>query len=316
MHQSLRLRTCVVLVLALLFVTAAAAPAPTSAQTVDQTTTRPAARVGNVAQMTASGFTLETRAGNVLVTVTDQTWIIVERDGRAVEGTLADLVAGKPAAVAGMLAADGRALAARTLAQGPLARRLADRLAQVQRRPAARAMQHLGGGTITSVEGSKITLKGDRAPSIVVVTLPETIVLRGGFSDLSTLKVGEHLQVMGVPVRPAPGTADGPRTIVAWALRVDSGTTGFFHGRVSRLDGSTLIVNKLRGRDRLTVNIDGSTQFRRISVSNGKPSVATASLTDIQAGAHVAIEGAVAPDGRSIAAKAVLVLGAPIGGIN
>jgi hypothetical protein len=259
---------------------------------------------------------LETRAGTITVTVSDQTWVVVEEAGRAVEGTLADLATGKPAAVAGILSADGRTLAARTVAQGPLARRLADRLARTQRQLAARTLQHVGSGTITSISGSTITLEGDRIPEVVVTTRPETIVLRAGFSDLSTLQVGEHVQVLGVPVRPAAGDSGSTRTLDAWALRVDGGTTGFFQGRVSRVDGYTLVANNLRGRGRLIVKMDGATEYKRLTISNGQPVITAASLADVRAGVHIAVEGPVAPDGRSIAAKAMIVLGAPAAGGN
>ncbi|HET9494447.1 MAG TPA: DUF5666 domain-containing protein, partial [Chloroflexia bacterium] len=277
---------------------------------------RPAARIGNVSAITAAGFTLETRAGNLTVTVSDLTWIVVEKDGRAVEGTLADLVAGNPAAVAGMLSPDGKTVAARTVAQGPMARRLADRLSRVPRRPAAQALQHVAGGTITAIDGSEITLKGDRVPDVVVLSLPETIVLRGGFSDLASLKVGERIEVLGVPVRPAEAIAGGRRTLEAWAIRVDSGATGFFHGRVGRVDGTSLVVHNIRGRDRLTVSVDSNTQFKRVAVTGGRLTVSSVALSDVQAGGHVAVEGTVAPNGRVITAKAVVLIGPPRAGSN
>jgi hypothetical protein len=304
------------LAVVLMVLAATAAPEPVAAQAGGQAASRPAARVGNVAQITAAGFTLESRAGVVTVTVSDQTWVVVEKDGRAVEGTLADLVTGKPAAVAGTISADGRTLAARTVAQGPMARRLADRIARAQRRPAARALQHVGSGTITSISGSTITLEGDRTPEVVVTTRPATIVLRAGFSDLNTLRVGEHVQVFGVPVRPPTGESGTTRTVDAWALRVDSGATGFFHGRVSRIDGRTFVVINGIGRDRMLVNVDDATEYKRFTVSNGQPVVTAVSLADVQVGVHIAVEGAVAPDGRSIAARAVIVLGAPATGGN
>jgi hypothetical protein len=251
-----------------------------------------------------------------MVTVTELTWIVVEKDGQAVEGTLADLVTGKPAAVAGIIAPDGMSIAARTVAQGPMARRLADRLSRVQRRPAAQALQHVAGGTITAIDGSKLTLKGERVPEVIIMTAPETLVLRGAFSDLASIKVGERIEVLGTPARPATDSAGASRTLNAWAIRVDTGATGFFHGRVARVDGTSLVVHNIRGRDRLIVKVDSNTQFKRVAVSNGRLTVSSAALSDVQAGGHLAVEGAVSPDGRSVTAKAALLLGPARAGSN
>jgi hypothetical protein len=138
--------------------------------------------------------------------------------------------------------------------------------------------------------------------------------LRGGFSELSTLKVGEKVQVLGVPVRPAASNAAGTptRTLEAWALRVDSGATGFFHGRVARVDGNTLVVNNARGRDRITISVDAGTQYKRITVVTAAPVIAPASLADVRPGGYLAVEGVVSPDGRTIQARAVMLLGSPL----
>src|SRR5512138_2891248 len=136
-----RLFRAAVAILSAVTIVAAVAPGAVLAQQSGQPASRPAARVGTLTQPSSSGFTLETRAGSLAVTVGADTWVVVEKDGKAVEGTVADLVAGTATAVAGMLAADGKTLAARTVAQGPAARRLAERLARVPRRPLVRAMQ-------------------------------------------------------------------------------------------------------------------------------------------------------------------------------
>ena len=315
MKRVLSLRRSGAAVLAGLVFCATISPSVTHAQSTDQPAARPAVRTGRVAVPTASSFVLETRTCNVTVTVTDQTWVVVEREGRAVEGAISDLVPGKPAYVAGMLSADGKALSARAVAQGPLAQRLADRLSRSGRKPLTRAVHHLGGGTITAIEGSTITLRGDRVAEIRVITRPETVVLRGGFADVGTLKVGELVQVLGVPVRAQAGDS-GARTLEAWAIRVDSGTTGFFHGRVARADGNNLVLHNVRGRDRITLVVDANTQYKRVAVTNGQPAVTGASLADLKVGTHIALEGSVASNGRTITPTAVIVLGAPLSSGN
>jgi hypothetical protein len=264
-----------------------------------------------LSQASGSGFTLETHAGRLAVTISADTWIIVEKDGQAVEGAATDLVAGKATSAAGMLPADSKTLSARVVAQGPAAQRLANRLARVARRPAVRAMQHFGSGTITAVNGSTFTLRGDRTPQVIVTTRPDTIVLRGQYSDLGTLKVGEHIQVLGIPLRSVRQNASS-RTLEAWVIRVDNGSSGFAHGRVTSVDGNNLVLVNVRGRDRLSIALDGSTQYKQLTIQNGEPVVKAATQADVRAGGHLAVEGAISPDGRTMTAKAVIVLGAPI----
>lgn len=299
-----------VLLLALLILTTIVAPTPASAEAA-QPASRPAARVGMLSQPSGSSFTLETRAGTLAVTISANTWILVEKDGQAVEGAATDLLAGKATFVAGMLSSDGKTLAARAVAQGQAAQRLANRLAHVARRPAVRAMQHMASGTITAVDGSTLTLRGDRTPQITVATRPDTIVLRGQYSDLGTLKVGEHIQVLGIPIRSAERNA-GSRTLEAWVIRVDSGSSGFVHGRVTSVNGNNLVLVNVRGRDRLSITLDGSTQYKQLTIQNGEPAVKAATQADIRTGGHLAVEGAISPDGRTMTASAVIVLGAPI----
>jgi hypothetical protein len=298
------------LLLALLLLTTIVAPTPTSAEAA-QPASRPVARVGLLSQATGSGFALETRAGTLAVTFSANTWILVEKDGQAVEGAATDLLAGKATFVAGMLSSDGKALAARAVAQGPAAQRLASRLANVARRPAGRAMHHMGSGTITAVDGSTLTLRGHRTPQITVAVRADTIVLRGQYSDLGTLKVGEHIQVLGIPIRSAERNA-GSRTLEAWVIRVDSGSSGFAHGRVTSVNGNNLVLVNVRGRDRLSITLDGSTQYKQLTIQNGEPVVKAATQTDVRTGGHLAVEGAISPDGRTMTARAVIVLGAPV----
>src|SRR5437667_7197928 len=77
------------------------APTPGKATTPD-TNPHPARFIGRVNSVSGSSLMLTTRQGAVTANVSSSTWILVERDGRCVEGQLSDIQTNRPAAVAGM----------------------------------------------------------------------------------------------------------------------------------------------------------------------------------------------------------------------
>ena len=289
----------------------------------------PVRLVGTVSSVSASSLALATRQGDMTVNVSANTWIIVQKNGAPVQGGLSDIVSGKLALVGGMTTSDPKVVDARTVAQGIAASTARAGLGQrakpaVKGRATAALATHLASGTITAIDGSTITLKGDKVPQVTVKTAADTVVLNNGFVTLSSLKVGDKVQVLGQPVKPAgqklPSTSATPatpstnplvpanRTITAWGIRVDSGATKLLAGRVTAVNGNTLTVKTRDNRNGQTVNISSSTAFKVLNIANKTPSLATGSLTDVKVGSNLVLEGTPSADAKSFGATAVVVL--------
>src|SRR6476646_10675994 len=81
----------------------------------------PVKLTGNVKSIASSSLVLTTRQGDMTVNFNAQTWIVVQKNGAATQGSVSDLVTGKAAVVAGMTTSDPKVVDARTIAQGATA---------------------------------------------------------------------------------------------------------------------------------------------------------------------------------------------------
>jgi hypothetical protein len=290
----------------------------------------PTRLAGNVTSVSSNGLVLATRQGDFTINVSASTWVVVQKNGAAAQGTLADIVTGQPAVVGGMTTSDPKVVDARTVAQGPKANGGARPNAPrgnrgAPGRAAAGIVQHVAAGTITAINGSTITLKGEKVAEVTVKTTASTVVLNGGFVAVSSLKVGDKVQVLGAPEKPAtapttpanPGTPNTPRTrpqvpasrtIDAWGIRVDNGTTKLSMGQVTAVNGNVLTVKTPENRGGLTVNVDSSTAYRVLTIANQTASLGSAALSNVQVGSNLIVDGALSSDGKSLSAKAVIIL--------
>lgn len=75
--------------------------------------------MGRVEQVGERGLLLNTRHGRIRVLVGDNTTIMVNSDGECVEGTLEDIVVGRPALVVGVTTDEPRVILARGIRQCP-----------------------------------------------------------------------------------------------------------------------------------------------------------------------------------------------------
>lgn len=281
----------------------------------------PVRLAGNIKSIASSSLVLTTRQGDMTVNVSAQTWIVVQKNGVATQGSISDLVTGKAAVVAGMTTSDPKVVDARTIAQGATAAGEPNNNG-ARGKAAVAAVEHMAAGTITAINGSTITLKGEKVPQVVINTTANTVVLNNGFVSVSSLKVGDEVYVIGAPNKSAtvpsatpttPGTRRQPpesRTLTAWAIKVENGTSKLALGRVTAVNGNTLTVKTAAKRGNLTVNVDASTGYKNVTISTVDRSVtlAPAALSDIKVGSNLVIEGALSGDGKSLAAKAVIIV--------
>jgi hypothetical protein len=169
-------------------------------------------------------------------------------------------------------------------------------------------------GTVKSVSGSTVTVTNARGVDITVNTTANTIVLNNGFQSVSSLKAGDKVYVLGRPEKPAqaaPGATPGaaaPRTITAWALRVENSTTKVSAARVQSINGNTATVRTVRNRNGVTVDLSGAA-FKSVTVdiTSKQVTLSSATAADVTVGSDLIIEGTASADGKTIAAKAVII---------
>ncbi|HKP54497.1 MAG TPA: DUF5666 domain-containing protein [Chloroflexia bacterium] len=306
-------------------------PTPTRGQVAD-TSPHPVHIAGQVEKVdaTAKSLTLKTPKSSITVNVSDNTWVLVEKDGKCAEGALADIKAGQPAMVGGMTTATEGQINARTVAQGCAAGKQPGRPGgpggvgpgKMGGKLGAIA-EHVAMGNIKSISGNTIIVTSERGDEVTITTTADTVVLNGGFKDASSLKVGDKIQVLGKPAgmpdKPAggaPGQKPNPgnkpaekqaRNIEAWGLRVVTDASKLVVGRVEKVDGNTLTL-KGKQTDGITVTLDGSTGYRAANVMDRKVTLTGAVQADIKVGSVVLVEGASAADAKNITADAVVIM--------
>ena len=195
-----------------------------SPDTAPGTTTAPAAPAagspvylnGKVTTVSATSIVLATGKGNITANISANTYIVVKKNGAAATGSATDLVVGENANVVGQATADATVVDAKLIAQGgPFGGKLAPRApGRGQNNPNAQQASRRrpspapAAGTITAINGDMITLQGVKVNVVNVNTTANTLVLNNGFSTLSSLKVGDKVEVLGQPVKPTPGNGD------------------------------------------------------------------------------------------------------------
>ncbi|HYO49832.1 MAG TPA: DUF5666 domain-containing protein, partial [Chloroflexia bacterium] len=167
---------------------------------------------------------------------------------------------------------------------------------------------------IKAINGSAITVTTERGQEVTVNTTADTAVLNSGFKSVSSLKVGDSVQLVGKPVRPekpagtppAEKPAQGTRTIDAQAIRVVSTNSALVIGHIESVNGNTITIRTPRERAGMQVTLDGSTEYRALSVADKK--LVAAGQADLKAGGNVIIEGITGINGNAMTARAVIIL--------
>jgi RNase P/RNase MRP subunit p29 len=294
-----------------------AAPQSPSAQ-APAASPHPVRLAGKVSSVASNSLVLATRQGDVTVNINAQTWIVVQKDGSPSQGSVGDIVTGKATLVEGMTTSDPKVVDARTIAQGAIANGARGNKGAPGRNAAA-VIQHMAAGTITAINGSTITLKGEKVAEVIVQTTPDTVVLNNGFVNVSSLKVGDEVYVIGSPDRSVPGNTPprtpgtrpqlpSSRTLNAWAIKVDNGTSKLRNGHVTAVNGNVLTVRTPERRNGITVNAGSTASFKTLTVTNGSVSLAPGALSDVKVGSNLVVEGTPSSDGKSLDAKAVIIL--------
>jgi hypothetical protein len=285
--------------------------ASASAQTPPQgtdTTPRPVRIMGRVDTVTGNGLTMTTRRGPVTANVGTNTWIVVERDQRCVEGTLQDIQPQRPATVAGMTTGQPGVINARVVTQG----RCGHHSEPGKERPGEkRSGHHVAAGSIKAINGSNITIATERGQDVTLITTANTAVLNNGFKAVGTLKVGDKVEVIGGPVKGDAQQGQGQqaqRAINALAIRVVSDNTRLVTGHVESMSGNSLVLRTPANRDGITVTLDGSTGYKAAQASDRQVTLTNATQADVKVGSVLTIEGVASSDGKSMAAKAVIIM--------
>jgi hypothetical protein len=170
----------------------------------------------------------------------------------------------------------------------------------------------VGGGTIKSVSGNTLTVTNNRGRDVQVEATADTVVLDSGFKAVSALKVGDRVQVLGVPQRvnrDARPTPDNLK-VNAWAVRVVRPGVELVGGRVEAASANTVTLNRLRDADGLPVNLGAATQYRKltISVTDRKATLGNATQADVKPGTHIVVEGTRSADGKTFNATSVIIV--------
>ena len=275
-------------------------PPPTGTETP-----RPVRIIGRVDTVSTNSIALTTRQGQVTANVGPNTWILVQQTGgRCVEGTLQDIQTNMPANVAGMTTAQRGVINARVITQGRCG--MPDEKAK--RPQQGKAADHLAMGTIKAISGNTITVTTDRGPEVTVNTTADTVVLNSGFKSVSTLKVGDKIEVLGNPVKPADKSTTSQRTLNAWGVRVVIPGNGIVTGQVKSVSGNTVTLTTPRSRDGMTVTLDSSTAYKRLAMADAKATLTNATQADVKVGSNMIVEGVSSSDGKTLTAKAVILL--------
>jgi hypothetical protein len=251
----------------------------------------------------------------VTALVNPNTWILVEQNGTCAEGTVQDLQTGRPAAVAGMTTNQRGVVNARAIAQCRAGvtdvgngKDLPANPAQGNGRERVKQelAKHAAAGTVKSVSGGTLTVTTLKGQDVTVNTNANTVVLNNGFVAVSSLKAGDKIELFGRPEKATGSTAT--RTITAWGIRVDNGTTKVMIGHVDSVSGNTLTLRTPKDRAGVQVTLGSKTGYKSVSVANQQVTIANASQADVKAGSNLIVEAVPSADGKSYTANAVILL--------
>ncbi|MDQ5824689.1 MAG: DUF5666 domain-containing protein [Chloroflexota bacterium] len=282
----------------------AAAPAGILAQ-AQRANPHPIHLAGKVKAVGTNTVTLTTRRGDVTANVGPNTWIVVRKADGPGQGTLSELKLNEPATVAGMTTNDPKVVEARVITQGvPDGKR-------------GRGERHAPGkgplgGTIKAISGSTLTVTNNRGIDVQVETTADTVVLDSGFKTASALKVGDRVQVLGLPQRVnrhAPPTRNNLQ-VHAWGVRVVREGVHLAGGQVESVSGNTLTLDPLKRDSDLTISLSAATQYRALAISaaDRKVNLGNASQADIKAGSRIVVEGTRSADGKTLNATSVIIV--------
>ncbi len=100
------------------------------------------------------------------------------------------------------------------------------------------------------------------------------------------------------------------RTITAWGLKVENGTSHLSMAHVDAVNGNSLTAKTFKNRDGVTIQLDANTAFKALTVSRADRSakLTDASQADITANSHLLVEGTASADGKTITATAVIIV--------
>ncbi len=296
------------------------AAAPHQAQTpgTGNTGTPHAVRfAGRVQSVSASGLVLQAgRNQTVNVNVGSDTWVVVEKNNACATGQLSDIQTGKAVAVAGMSTTTARTVDARVVAQGACARKL--QAGAGKRAPAAgkagkiALARHAAEGTVKSINGGTLTVTNAQGKDLTVNTTSSTVVFDNGFAGVSSVKVGDKIQVFGRAEKAQGGTNNGStaagRTLTAWAIHDTSANTKIMVGRVQNVNGNTVTLRTPANRNGLALTLDGSTGYKTVTVANQTISLSPAAQADVKAGSNLLVEVSTSADGKTQTARAIVLL--------
>jgi hypothetical protein len=286
---------------------------------------------GKIAELTATGFTLNVPGGTLTVLVSAQTWIVV--GGAApVEGDAATLKVNMGVYVEGTRPADGQIAArvVRELGAGPTGARPTRRdqgPGQESPHPGLNADQlH---GTVSAVDATSVTIALASGRTVPVQVNAATLVYKGGFVPVAALQPGDRVEIVPRLLLPAarPAAPDNavppngqeraapapppPGVPTAGLIWVPQANERFVRGRVEKVEGTTRLVSTPGGL--LTVQLGNATAVRRLAAPDQATTPAAAA--DVVVNAPVLIFGtAVAGQERTLAANAVVVLPVPPAG--
>ncbi|MEO6457109.1 MAG: DUF5666 domain-containing protein [Chloroflexia bacterium] len=282
-----------------------AASAQTPPPTAGTDTSRPVRIMGRVDAVSTNSIALTTRQGQVTANVGPNTWIIVqESGGRCVEGTLQDIQTNRPANVAGMTTAQRGVINARVITQGRCG--MPDEKAK--RPQKGQVGDHLAMGAIKAISGNTITVTTDRGSEVTVSTTADTVVLNSGFKSVGSLKVGDKIEVLGNPAKPADKSTTSQRTLNAWGIRVVTTGNGIVTGQVKSVSGNTVTLSTPRNRKGMTVTLDSSTAYKSLAKADARATLTNATQADVKVGSNMVVEGLSSSDGKTLTAKAVILL--------
>ncbi|MDQ3707014.1 MAG: DUF5666 domain-containing protein [Chloroflexota bacterium] len=280
----------------------AAAPAGVLAQRANP---HPIHLVGKVKAVGTNTITLATPRGDVTANVGPNTWIVVRKADGPGQGTLSELKLNEPATVAGMTTNDPKVVDARVIRQG---------VPDDRKAPGDKRSRDNGplGGTIKAISGSTLTVTNNRGIDVQVETTADTVVLDSGFKTASALKVGDRVQVLGLPQRVNRNARPTPDNlkINAWGVRVVREGVHLAGGRVESVSGNTLALDPLKRDSDLTISLGAATQYRALTISaaDRKATLGNASQADIKAGSRIVVEGTRSADGKTLNATSVIIV--------
>jgi hypothetical protein len=261
---------------------------------------------GSLKAVGSNNITLSTRGGDVTANIGPDTWIVVKQADGPGEGSLSDLKVNEPVAVAGMTTNDPKVINARVVTQGVREGRMPPGGQRGPNRAQA------GGGTIKSISGSTLTVTGNRGRDVLVETTADTVVLDNGFKAVSALKVGDKVQVLGLPQRVNRNARPTPDNLKvnAWAVRVVREGVNLVPGQVATVSGNTLTLDTRKQDGNLTINLSGATQYRMLTISatDRKATLGNASQADVQAGSRLVVEGTRSADGKTLNATSIIIV--------